>query len=123
MREELLRQQQVLKTLMMGGAPEEPETQQEEPMRQRGAEEQARGIRRERSRAQREIHGRGQSGLLEEDLPTLRDDAGFLEAGGSVGFAEIVGADSASRTRGTVREVSRAIERDARRYDGGFTMY
>lgn len=125
-REELLRQRTALERLMTGGAeqPSVPEAQEDPahrlPVRKEAAEdapavhreqkgqETARRFRSmERERASFSHSGRQFAEETEDSFP-------WGERSLRPAF-EPVGAD--------VRQVSRAIERDARRYDGGFTIY
>ena len=123
-REELLRQNRVLEALMRSGAEREQEPEQEEP------EALSLGkVRLDRAAApakQEETDGVTR-------LPKHGGSAAAERRGREVwaGFAGEAAERTAFSERGApvlrpgegVREVSRAIERDARRYDGGFTMY
>jgi len=121
-REELLRQNRALEVLMKVGAAEPEDREGEKPKKQRLDGEAGRGERgltsaempgagiRLRAADSRESLGRRENLLWAE--PAGED---VVIPGETVGFGVF--------RQASVREVSRAIERDARRYDGGFTMY
>lgn len=122
-REELLRQNRALEALMRAGAAEEErEAERAESVRQRTADGTGRGMRTsdfaEPSGAEYRLRG----GFARE-LPERRERPLWAESAAQrVEMPEeTLGIGGHRQT--DVREVSRAIERDARRYDGGFTMY
>ena len=122
-REELLRQNRALEALMRAGAAEEErEAERAESVRQRTADGTGRGMRTsdfaEPSGAEHRLRG----GFARE-LPGRRERPLWAESAAQrVEMPEeTLGIGGHRQT--DVREVSRAIERDARRYDGGFTMY
>ena len=121
-REELLRQSRALEALMRVDAAEPEDRETEEAAQQKFGGGAGRW---ERGSASVEMPGaeiRLRTVDFREPLGR-REDLIWAEPAGedAVTFGERVGFGSYRQTG--VREVSRAIERDARRYDGGFTMY
>ena len=121
-REELLRQNRALEALMKVGAAEPEDRETEETAQQKFAGGAGRW---ERGSASVEMPG------TETQLRTV-DFREPLGRRGRPVWAEPAGEDRVisgekvafgSHRQTGVQEVSRAIERDARRYDGGFTMY
>ena len=122
--EELLRQRRMLAELMTGGSRETAETaeaEEEMPLRRAARENE---VRRSQRTAAEEVY--------REQRRFTRGtayEAGRSAAGGSVVYetAEVTGGErtviSGQAARTDVQAVSRAIQRDARRYDGGFSLY
>ena len=122
-REELLRQNRVLEALLRTGTEQEQEPDRQETAERPRLRESRRGAApMETEEAGGTVHlpaGRG-SGAAERNGTALwQETAG--DAADRRSFPER-GISVLRRGEGA-REVSRAIERDARRYDGGFTMY
>lgn len=125
-REELLRQRTALERLMAGGAeqPSVPEAQEDPahrlPVRKEAAED-APAAHRERKGQETARRFRSME----------REQTGFAHSGrqfaeemeGSFPWGERSLRPAFEPAGADVRQVSRAIERDARRYDGGFTIY
>ena len=120
-REELLRQSRVLEALMRTGAEEDAAEQEESARQSVNGEAEAGEGRIPPRKESKEGNGFRAGGLREtlarEKRPVWDETA--EETGGRLGESNRF----ASRRQESVRAVSRAIELDARRYDGGFTMY
>jgi len=124
-REELLRQRMALERLMTGGAEREPvpESQEDATRALTADEERAEAIRRVSRKGERRDTARrsrraehGQSNLPRSE------SRGAAEAEPLARWGERRAASASESIRIGARQVSRAIERDARRYDGGFTI-
>ena len=121
-REELLRQSRALEALMRTGAAEDEPAEREETER--------RSLRRENGKGEgtlpplqaSEVPDRSRKNGVWE-VPEGKNSALWAEAAGEMGGSVWEERRFVSFGRESVREVSRAIERDVRRYDGGFTMY
>ena len=126
-REELLRQQRLWQRLLLG------EPRQQEKTEEHGRKEPERSAEQETANA-------GETALLAETADrekrnvrrTISPERGEETFGHAVGIFEEPGQGHggwmlpAAETAGgslTVREVSRAFQRDARRYDGAFPLY
>ena len=124
-REELLRQKRVLEGLMGGkGSESEAAEQEESGLPDSGGEELSKAVSRVRKRVSERNRERG---WKYEDEVSEPFAAGSAEGDD---LTEEMVARVAARGFGfekqpvaEVRELSRAVQRDARRYDGGFSMY
>ena len=122
-REELLRQQKALEMLLSGAA--------SEPEREEAAAEATSGAwrtEREKPVAGRVPEANAESRRIHRMIRTESVSEGWM--GSMVEEAEWLrkqnpsnGAVAAGTEETNVRAVSRAVQRDARRYDGGFSIY
>lgn len=125
-REELLRQKRALEALLGGGAEEEHEEQREaqaEPL----PESRETAVDRLRSVPAGETADRVppvRRGAVRSDRSARTQSVRPAEESvwGSAGFGAFAGG-AGERVRTDARLLSRTIQRDARRYDGGFTVY
>ena len=128
--EELLRQRRTLAVLLTGGSP--PETA-EETERTAGAGNGAEGtaVFQERSALLRRETLRYPTEAEEEVPAALRPTSGSgaaredwtwsaLGESGPSRFASVLAERSGGTAQADAKAISRAIQRDARRYDGGF---
>ena len=117
--EELLRQQRALEGLMTGGvrqterAAERAETERLPAVR--GAEELLHG----RETAVQHVAGGKRHGLRAG--ASGAGGNGSVQSGGAVREVRFMGRSQTVQT--DVQAISRTIQRDARRYDGGFSLY
>lgn len=133
--EELLRQRQALAALMSGKQPE-PEAEQAAP--EAAAQEQPDAWWEQAAETAGPSRRSAAGAAAEQILPADRRWPVFSGVGGAVRAAAEQGdgtvrrnvpvwltADAPRRETGGVelRAVSRGFQRDARRYDGGFSMY
>lgn len=123
-REELLRQRRALEALLLTGATDEEASVAEEidPVQEHAAEMLAARAGEGRF-AERNVLLHGARRSLHGAAPTLWSAGAFPETEAISALPERGGSLGPARMQVQVREVSRAVERDARRYDGGFTMY
>ena len=138
--EELLRQRKILSVLMTGGQWEQAEEpgrgEEEQPLGQQAADsqEERRRSTRESAEALLRRHSRSESfgnlpgeirmSGVRSDGETVQRGPGMLVTEGPAVEPRIALYDRtvAEGTAGA-RELSRSIQRDARRYDGGFSIY
>jgi len=117
--EELLRQKRALEVLMTGGvrqterAAERAETERLPAVR--GAEKLLHG----RETAVQHVAGGKRHGLRARASGTGGN--GSVQSGGAVREVRFMGRSQTVQT--DVQAISRTIQRDARRYDGGFSLY
>lgn len=121
-KEELLRQNRALEALMRTGMAEEDPAEQEDSARQSFGSKAETGEgrippRKDFEAGQGAGAGSFRETLAREKIPLWTESP--EEAGGRLWESERLSV----RREESVRAMSRAIERDARRYDGGFTMY
>ena len=122
-REELLRQRWALEALLLTGAADEaPEAEETDPVQERAAEMLAAKAGEDRF-PERSAPLRSVRRSLRGAEPTPWSAGAFPETETISAVPEWGGSLGPARMQVQVREVSRAVERDARRYDGGFTMY
>lgn len=144
MGELLRRQRDALTALLLGGGTAETRAEddgtiaepersaaartvemEQDPVRSAGAEETAPAA--EKYRTGQQETGTAASQTTRRELVT-RDAAGewgtvWSPDSGFTGWGETWPTGSSAVGESGVREVSRAIQRDARRYDGGFSIY
>ena len=121
-REELLRQSRALEALMRTGAAEDEPAEREETERRSLGRETGKGKGMLPPLQAGEVPDRSRKNGAWE-VPEGKNSTLWTEAAGEMGGSVREERRFVSFGRESVREVSRAIERDARRYDGGFTMY
>lgn len=139
-REELLRQKRILSVLMGGGRQNEaeaPESREDETMSGGpigvDVRERVRSVQKRGTETARDLYG--WSGGIEVPAAGIRETViGSGEMGqraGALSAVEEIGVSvRAARYERTVqggsvgvKDLSRSIQRDARRYDGGFSIY
>ena len=124
--EEFLRQRRALERLMVGGAEKtETETAAEETTRVYGAYDGGETAAFVKNGAPAAAAAGGAAvGRAAADSHTVRRGGMSAAAGSMDGMTVLERVSAAVQAEKTdARAVSRAIQRDARRYDGGFSLY
>ena len=124
--EEFLRQKRALERLMVGGGKAvNPEAAAEEAVQglpTGGGEEAVRSAAKTAA-AGENFRGRSRRAAVEMH-GGAGGNGGLPMVGSAVGIAAVEHLSAAVQTEKTdARALSRAIQRDARRYDGGFSLY
>lgn len=122
-REELLRQKRALEALMLGAAEEERAGEESLPPVEDRPEDGA----TERLRSPSAVKGSGRAVRLSKteaaERSLRRGAEWFAQEAAVERLPAAEGGASAVVMRSDARRLSRTIQRDARRYDGGFTIY
>ena len=123
-REELLRQRRVLEALLSGTVPEQEKEENTDVERSASApqtewERTAAGTVPEKNTERRGSHRMSRAEVEREGrMGGMAEGAEWFRVQNLPN-----GAVSAGTEQADVRVVSRAVQRDARRYDGGFSIY
>lgn len=126
--EELLRQKRALEALMIGGVRQTEETAESTERNRLHSVQEPEGMLRGRMTAVRSAAGGKRRGLRIGTSEAA--ESGRVWRGSAAQEAVAGGADRDVRwmsrsqiAQVDVQEISRTIQRDARRYDGGFSLY
>jgi len=122
-KEELLRQKRALEALMLGAAEEEREGEEAPPPTEESSADTAAELLHPRLAAEgsRRTARPAATGAAGRSL--RRDAERFAQGAAAERRYSAESALSAVAVQSDARRLSRTIQRDARRYDGGFTIY